>query len=136
LQLQVRWAATLEPPTEKFAMPAFEVGKLVVDLNRDPKLAEEFRANADAVMCRYGLTREETRALKNKDLGFLYRLGVNPYLVTFCIRHLGVGRAELLKSLAGAGPHPTEKTTAYTGQSSIVRRQIEEAYSGEIRTWG
>jgi len=111
-------------------MGAYEVGKLFFDMRRDERLAEEFRTNLDAVMERYGFTEEEKHAVRKKDMKFLYRLGVNPYLVLGAGGPLGVGRNELLLGIADAGPHPTERTTAYPGPSPAVHAMLKKRDAG------
>ncbi len=111
-------------------MGAFEVGRLIFDLRKDEHLAQEFRANRDGVMERYGLTQEEKKAIHNKDIKFIYQLGVNPYLVIGAGGYLGLSRAELILALADAGPHPTERTTTYPGPSPVVTERLEKMAAG------
>ena len=108
-------------------MGAYEVGKLFFDMKHDRRLAEEFRSNPDAVMERYGFTGEEKQAIRKKDVKFIYRLGVNPYLVLGWSGPLALDRSELLLSIADAGPHPTERTTAYPGPSPAVHEMLRKS---------
>lgn len=114
-------------------MGAYEVGKLFFDMKRDRGLAEEFRANPDAVMERYRFTEAEKDAIRKKDVKFIYRLGVNPYLVLGWCGPLGVGRREFLERLADAGPHPTEQTTAYPGPSPKVYELASRIFTNRPR---
>ena len=111
-------------------MGAFEVGRLIFDLRKDEHLAQEFRTNRDGMMERYGLTQEEKKAIHNKDIKFIYQLGVNPYLVIGAGGYLGLSRAELILALADAGPHPTERTTTYPGPSPVVTERLEKMAAG------
>ena len=108
-------------------MSAYEVGKLFFDMKHHPELAEEFRGNPEAVMSRYGFTEEEKAAIRRKDVKFIYRLGVNPYLVLGWSGPLGIDRSELLLSIADAGPHPTERTTSYPGPSPAVHEMLKKS---------
>lgn len=54
---------------------------LVQDLKWDPALREEWQRDMDAVHARYDLTPEEERALRDRDFGALYDLGVHQYLL-------------------------------------------------------
>jgi len=111
-------------------MGAYEVGRLIFDLRKDEHLAEEFRANRDGVLERYRLTQEEKKAIRNKDVKFIYQLGVNPYLIIGAGGCLGLSRVELILALAGAGPHPTERTTTYPGPSPAVTEELKKMAAG------
>jgi hypothetical protein len=51
--------------------------KLLYELNRDPRLQQEFTADRESVMSRYRLTDEEAEAIRTDNIGKLYILGVN-----------------------------------------------------------
>ena len=108
-------------------MGAYEVGKLFFDMKHDKRLAEQFRTNLEDVMQRYRFTDEEKDAIRKKDAKFIYELGVNPYLVLGWSGPLGLDRSELLLSIADAGPHPTERTTAYPGPSPAVHEMLRKS---------
>jgi len=108
-------------------MGAYEVGKLFFDMKHDKQLAGEFRTNQEEVMTRYGFAEEEKDAIRKKDAKFIYELGVNPYLVLGWSGPLGLDRSELLLSIADAGPHPTERTTAYPGPSPAVHEMLRKS---------
>ena len=58
-------------------MSLYMLQKLLYELNRGPRLQEEFAADREAVLERYRLTREEAEAIRADDIGMLYILGVN-----------------------------------------------------------
>lgn len=58
-------------------MSLYYVQKLLYQLNRDPKLQEQFFADKNSVLGDYKLNAEETDAVKKPDIGLLYILGVN-----------------------------------------------------------
>ena len=111
-------------------MGAYEVGRLIFDLRKDRHLAEKFRADKDSVMEQYGLTDQEKQAVHNKDIKFIYQLGVNPYLIIGAGAYLGLSRPELILALADAGAHPTEGTTNYPGPAPAVTEQLKEIAAG------
>lgn len=111
-------------------MGAYEVGRLIFDLRKDAHLAEKFRVNKDSVMEQYALTAEEKQAVHNKDIEFIYQLGVNPYLIIGAGAYLGLSRPELILALADAGAHPTERTTTYPGPASAVTEQLKKMAAG------
>jgi Aromatic-ring-opening dioxygenase LigAB, LigA subunit len=111
-------------------MSAYEVGRLIFDLRKDRNLAEQFRASNDGVMEKYGLTPAEKQAVHNKDIKFIYQLGVNPYLIIGAGAYLGLSRAELILALADAGAHPTERTTSYPGPLPTVTEDLKRMAAG------
>ena len=111
-------------------MGAYEVGRLIFELRKDALLAEEFRTDKDTVMEKYGLTHAEKQAVHNKDIKFIYQLGVNPYLIIGAGAYLGLSRPELILALADAGAHPTERTTNYPGPAPAVTEQLKKIAAG------
>jgi len=55
--------------------------RLIFEVRRDPRLRERFRTNLDGLMQEYGLSNEESRALREVDLERLGELGVHPYFL-------------------------------------------------------
>jgi hypothetical protein len=55
--------------------------RLIFEVRRDPGLRERFRTNLDGLMREYGLSNEESRALREVDLERLGELGVHPYFL-------------------------------------------------------
>ena len=55
--------------------------RLIFEVRRDPGLRERFRTNLDGLMREYGLSNEESRALREADLERLGELGVHPYFL-------------------------------------------------------
>ena len=111
-------------------MGAYEVGRLIFDLRKNALLAEQFRADKDGVMEQYGLSEREKQAVRDQDIKFIYRLGVNPYLVSGAGSHLGLSRPALILALADAGAHPTERTTNYPGPEPAVTEQLKKMAAG------
>ena len=64
-------------------MDGYWLGKLLFDANRDREqvLANEFRADPEAVIARYALPPRAAEAVRNGDLRAMYELGVHPLLV-------------------------------------------------------
>jgi hypothetical protein len=58
-------------------MSLYMLQKLLYELNRDPRLQEEFGTDRQAVLSRYRLVNEEAEAVRKEDIGMLYILGVN-----------------------------------------------------------
>ncbi|HDR9833750.1 aromatic ring-opening dioxygenase subunit LigA [Burkholderia multivorans] len=71
-------------------MSLYYVQKVIYQLDRDPTLLSRFREDPDAVLSAYGepdLRDEERHALRERDLGLLYVMGVNGQL----LMHLAAG---------------------------------------------
>ncbi len=58
-------------------MSLYYVQKFLYELNRDPKLQEDYGVDRTAVLEPYDLTAEEVSALVTPDIGKLFHLGVN-----------------------------------------------------------
>jgi hypothetical protein len=58
-------------------MSLYMLQKLMYELNRDPRVQQEFTSDREAVLSRYRLTDEEADAIRRDDVGMLYILGVN-----------------------------------------------------------
>lgn len=96
-------------------MSVYQVGKLVFDLNRQPALVEQFQKEPEPFLERYRLSDEEKKAIRDKDLRFLYELGLNPYLVMGMARLLKIENRDYIAAIAGAKPHPDLKTVSFPG---------------------
>jgi len=79
-------------------MTDYWVSKLFFDLQQDPKLAAEYRANIGAVIDRYEIKPEFRRALLDDDVGTLAPL-VNAYLLRFYFQIRGMPEAEFIARL-------------------------------------
>ena len=58
-------------------MSLYALQKLLYELNRDPRVQQEFVADREAVLSRFRLSDEEADAIRDDDIGLLYILGVN-----------------------------------------------------------
>ena len=61
--------------------------KFLFDINREHALQQQYRADAPGVLDRYALSEEERRALVAGDVGALYRMGVNGFLMGYLARY-------------------------------------------------
>lgn len=108
-------------------MSAYGVGKLFFEIGRNPQLIQQFQQDPDSVMERYDLTEEEKAALRNKDMRYLYKIGVNPYQLIGAVRLLGVPMGKFFEDIADAGPHPELATVSFPGPApgieEVMRRR-------------
>ena len=58
-------------------MSTYALSKLLREVNRNPGTREHFFKDAAAVAADYELTEEERRAVLERDVAALYRLGVH-----------------------------------------------------------
>lgn len=103
-------------------MSLYYVQKFLFQLNRDPALQEQYRADRRAVLEPYELTDEETDALVEPDIGLLFHLGVNgQILMHFAALH-GIAWADHLQrmrdGIATHGP-VREGVYAMTGYEGV-----------------
>lgn len=96
-------------------MSAYQVGKLVFELNRQPQLVEQFQKEPEPFMERYRLSEEEKKAIRNRDIRFFYDLGVNPYLAMGMARLLKLDQEDYRSAIADAKPHPELQTVSFPG---------------------
>jgi hypothetical protein len=71
-------------------MSAQALNIMLVDLFRSEEALTRYQQDPDAVATDYGLTAEEQERLKAKDMGWLYKEGVHPYILVqfaFAIRY-------------------------------------------------
>jgi hypothetical protein len=79
-------------------MTDYWVSKLFFDLQQDPKLATEYRADMAGVIGRYEIKPELRKALLEDDVGTLAPL-VNAYLLRFYFQIRGMPEAEFIARL-------------------------------------
>ena len=69
-------------------MSLYGLQKLIRDVNRVPAVRDSYFAGAPELFTRYDLTQPEMTALRSKDWGALYRMGVHGLLLRpFTILH-------------------------------------------------
>lgn len=79
----------------------YTLQRLLWDVRKIPALAENFRADPNAVLDAYHVGGEERIAMVSLDLKALYDKGVNPYLLYFCALQIGIDRAEYYGRIRG-----------------------------------
>ena len=90
----------------EFRMDGYWVGKLLFEASGDPELMKEFQGDPDAVIARYPLSERAAQALRDRDRGTIYGLGVHPLLVRMgCHVLFGpIGTPEYRDALSGVVP--------------------------------
>jgi hypothetical protein len=107
-------------------MSLYQVQKFLFDINRDPELQENFRANASSVLDRYSLSGEERRALETGDIGLIYVLGANGQLLMHFAALLGMPWADYIAAMrAGVSRHGPVRAGVYTMTTGLDEPQSQ-----------
>lgn len=100
-------------------MSLYMLQKLIYELNRDPKVQQEFVEDREALLARFRLTDDEAEAIRSDDIGMLYILGVNGQILMHFAAWRGFAWDEYIQAMKDA--------LAKHGQ---VRRGIYAAVDG------
>ena len=87
-------------------MRDYWLSKLFFDL-QSPPLADEYRADRNAVLARYPLKPAVRAAVEADDVAALSRL-VNPYLLRFYFLMAGMPEADFLRRIRATAATPTD----------------------------
>ena len=82
-------------------MSLYQVQKLLYQIHNQLDLRAQFNAAPAPVMADYKLSEEEKRALLDKDMGVLFRMGVNPWLLLQYANITGVNTPDYLRQIRG-----------------------------------
>ena len=80
-------------------MSLYQVQKLIYHIHNQLSLRAEFKSSPDTVLGDYKLADTEKEALLNKDMGTLYRMGVNPWLLLQYANITGVNQPDYLRQI-------------------------------------
>ena len=80
-------------------MSLYALQKLMYHLNRDPKVRDRLRDDADALLADYDLDAEERNAIAARDVGLLYVLGVNGQLLMHYAAFIGLEWPQYLQAM-------------------------------------
>jgi hypothetical protein len=83
-------------------MSLYALQKLLYELNRDPRVQEDFLDDRESVLVRFGLTGEEADAIRRDDIGLLYILGVNGQILMHFAAWRGLGWDEYIQTMKDA----------------------------------
>jgi Aromatic-ring-opening dioxygenase LigAB, LigA subunit len=71
-------------------MSAYQIQKFIWELDRNPPLKKQFKADQDSILNTYPLTDDEKRILKEVDAWALRKLAVHPILIRQYTRIFGI----------------------------------------------
>ena len=105
-------------------MSLYQLQKFLYDINRDPRLQQEFRGDRDAVLARYALTDEERGALARGDVGLIYVLGANGQLLMHFAAYLGMPWPAYLQAMReGVARHGPVRAGVYA-MTTLVDEKV------------
>ena len=95
-------------------MSLYQLQKFLYDINRDPNVQEQHRANLPALLDRYELTGEERGALEAADVGLIYVLGANGQLLMHYAAFLGLSWPAYIQAMRdGVARHGPVRAGVY-----------------------
>ena len=80
-------------------MSLYQVQKFLFDINRDPAVQREARADLAGLLVRYELTDEERRAIETGDIGLIFVLGANGQLLMHYAAFLGMAWPDYIAAM-------------------------------------
>ncbi|MBV9724883.1 MAG: aromatic ring-opening dioxygenase subunit LigA, partial [Gammaproteobacteria bacterium] len=80
-------------------MSLYQLQKFLFELNRDPTVQRDYRADRDNLLNRYALTPEERGAIAAGDIGLLYVLGANGQLLMHFAAFLGIAWPDYIQAM-------------------------------------
>jgi Aromatic-ring-opening dioxygenase LigAB, LigA subunit len=80
-------------------MSLYQMQKVFFDINRDPGVQQQYRADLPTLLSRYALTEEERAAITAGDIGLLYVLGANGQLLMHYAAFLGMPWADYIAAM-------------------------------------
>jgi Aromatic-ring-opening dioxygenase LigAB, LigA subunit len=96
-------------------MSLYQMQKFLFDLNREPRVQQQFRADVSGLLDDYDLTVEERAALETHDIGLIYVLGANGQLLMHYAAFLGIPWGEYIAAMrAGVAKYGPVRAGVYT----------------------
>ncbi len=100
-------------------MSLYQLSKLLFTLNREDEAKAAFKADPQAFMEGWPLTREERGALLKPDVGLLYVLGVNGQILMHFAALCGIEWSDYLQRMRdGVKEHGPVRAGIYTMTTS------------------
>jgi len=96
-------------------MSLYQMQKFLFDINRDPRVQQQARADLPALLEHYELTAEEHGAVLNGDIGLMYVLGANGQLLMHYAAFLRMPWANYIQAMRdGVERHGQVRAGVYT----------------------
>jgi hypothetical protein len=95
-------------------MSLYQLQKLLYDLNREPRVQQEYRRDLPSLLGQYELTAEERAAVSAGDVGLIYVLGANGQLLMHYAAFIGMPWADYIAAMrAGVGKYGPVRAGLY-----------------------
>jgi aromatic-ring opening dioxygenase LigAB LigA subunit len=95
-------------------MSLYYLQKFLYHLNRDPAVQRRFRDDLEGLLGEYDMTEEERNAIRTRDVGLLYVLGVNGQILTHYAALIGLEWNEYLEAMRqGVARHGPVRSGLY-----------------------
>ena len=101
-------------------MSLYQLQKFLYDINREPRVQQEYRSDPAALLARYELSDEERGALVRGDIGLVYVLGANGQLLMHFAALLGMAWADYITAMReGVARHGPVRAGVYAMTTHI-----------------
>jgi len=98
----------------------YHLQKFLFDLNRDPRVQDEYRKDAASLVQRYDLTTQERDAIVRGDIGLIYVLGANGQLLMHFAAFLGMPWPAYIQAMRdGVARHGPVRAGIYAMTTTI-----------------
>jgi hypothetical protein len=105
-------------------MSLYQLQKFLYDINREPRVQQEYHGDLPRLLQRYELTAEERGAITRGDVGLIYVLGANGQLLMHFAALLGMAWPEYIQAMRdGVAKHGPVRAGVYamtTGRDDKV----------------
>jgi hypothetical protein len=101
----------------------YHLQKFLYELNRDPQVQAQFRADKKQVLARFELTEEEYGAVVSGDIGLIYVLGANGQLLMHYAAFLGMPWPVYIQSMRdGVAKYGPVRAGIYAMNTSLQEK--------------
>ncbi len=114
-------------------MSLYYVQKFLYELNRDPKIQQEYQDDRAQALESFTLTSEEQTALTEPDIGLLFHLGVNGQILMHFAAFHKIEWSDFLQRMRdGVAEHGPVREGVYaiTGYAGVDAHNSELGQSG------
>jgi hypothetical protein len=107
-------------------MSLYQLQKFLYEINRDPRVQQEYRSEPERLLERYELSAEERGAVSRGDVGLIYVLGANGQLLMHFAALLGLSWPQYIQAMRdGVAQHGPVRAGVYT-----MTTQMDEKVAG------
>lgn len=107
-------------------MSLYQLQKFLYDINRAPRVQQQYRTDLQGLLDSYELTAAERGALASADIGLIYVLGANGQLLMHYAAFLGMSWPDYIQAMRdGVARHGQVRAGVYT-----MMTQMDEKVAG------